>query len=167
MMPSKLRLASILLVATLIVVAGCLMLVSKVNAQGGFKISLVSQHVAGTSSNLGTIVFNGVPYTLPNSVSGTATYPITYNPVPGTYFVRWEFTDLGGGPPTSYIKDPNSATTEVHVDSNLILRAIYGGTAASVGGVLLPTNAFMTLVPYLVAIGLVATAVVAVKKRRN
>jgi hypothetical protein len=37
----------------------------------------------------------------------------------------------------------------------------------SVGGVVLPTNTFMIFAPYLALIGLVATAAVAVKKRRN
>jgi len=37
----------------------------------------------------------------------------------------------------------------------------------SVGGVVMPTNTFMALAPYLAMIGLFATAAVAVKKRRN
>jgi len=41
-------------------------------------------------------------------------------------------------------------------------------TTRAVGGVVVPTNTYMTLAPYLAVIGLVATtAGVAIKKRRN
>jgi len=49
------------------------------------------------------------------------------------------------------------------------ITAIYQkiGLRAYVGGVVMPTNIFMILAPYLAVIGLVATAAVAIKKRRN
>jgi len=41
------------------------------------------------------------------------------------------------------------------------------GQSAYVGGVVLPTNNLTMLAPYLATIGLVATTVVAIKKRRR
>ena len=48
---------------------------------------------------------------------------------------------------------------------DLMIRALVEST--SVGGIIAPTNKFLTLAPYLTLIGLIATAAVAVKKRRN
>jgi len=52
------------------------------------------------------------------------------------------------------------------VGLNNMIRALVEGSGG-VGGVVLPTNTLTVLVPYFVVIGLVATAAVAIKKRRN
>jgi len=49
---------------------------------------------------------------------------------------------------------------------DILIRAVIE-PVGGVGGVVLPTNTLAVLVPYLAVIGLVATATVAVKKRRN
>jgi len=51
-------------------------------------------------------------------------------------------------------------------DGDLLIRALVE-PQGGVGGIVLPTNTYLTLAPYLAVIGLVATVAVAVKKRRN
>ena len=65
--------------------------------------------------------------------------------------------------------NPNAKSTTVFIPlitGSGTLTAVYRSERPiSVGGVIMPMNSLMTLVPYLAVIGLVAT--VAVKKRRN
>ena len=141
-------------------------------------VSLESRHESGATSNLGTITFDSIGYALPTSFQTPYfNHPITYNPAPGYSFVRWEvvITD-DDGPPSSYVGDPNAQTTYVHVDSSIILRAIYSGEGSRtpsgqryVGGEVFSANKLAVLSPYVALIGLagvVASAAVLVKRRK-
>ena len=163
-MASKFRLVPVLLLAVLIVVAGCSMLTPKANA--GIVISWSSQQDNMATQNLGTITLSpGDTFGLPANLGllGSTT-PLTYNPAPGYYFVMWKI----GGPLS--VANPYSQSTTLSIvagSGEAIVAAIYSAhPPGSVGGIVLPTNTFMTFAPYLAMIGLVATtAAVAIKKR--
>jgi len=55
----------------------------------------------------------------------------------------------------------------VWTEGDIMIRALVDLVIGGVGGVVLPTNTLTILAPYLAMIGLVATAAIAVKKRRN
>jgi hypothetical protein len=87
-MSSKLRFASVLLVATLIVVAGCSVLMPNVYAV--WHVTLQSRQDNGATTNKGTITVQPTVFNLPFDWSGgLASYSITYNPASGYVFVRW------------------------------------------------------------------------------
>jgi hypothetical protein len=68
----------------------------------------------------------------------------------------------------SYSREPPAFLWVVSGSADLMIRAVVDliGRGA-VGGVVVPTNTFTVLAPYLAVIGLVATTAIAVKKRRN
>jgi len=167
-----LRLISVVLVATSMVVAGCSMLMPAVMADyhGDFK----STEDTGVTSNLGKIRFADctVPppgdYSLPQVGlgvgSGTPPYTatITYLPASGYRFVKW---GTSGG---ASVANPLSQTTVLTLtQGGYTVTAVYQKGESSVGGVVLPANTSIALAPYLVMIGLVVTAAIAVKKRKN
>ena len=90
-------------------------------------ISLESRHESGASSNLGTITFDSTTHNLPTSFGPTyGDHPITYNPLLGYSFLRWEI--VATGTPSSMVIDPNAQTTSIHLDSSTTLRAVYTGS---------------------------------------
>jgi len=164
---SRVRLVAVLLAAMLIAVAGCSLLAPKANANGRVKLTLTSRHeTLSFCINLGKIDFRAMPatvYSLPATVDAPfGEARATFIPPDGCEFVRWEITGEG-----NKLAEPNSVSTRVDIMSTGTLTAIYRGGCCGVGGVVLPTNTYMTLAPYLAVIGLVAAAAVAVKRRRN
>jgi len=164
---SRVRLLRVLLVATLMVVAGCSMLALKTNAQG-YQLLLRGRHQDGVCSNVGTILVEGKPYPLPATlpITGPAQWSIDYNPpagTPGCDFVRWETEG------SLIVRNPQNKVNVLLVDGPGTLYVVYRGTCCSVGGVITPTNPLIALAPYLAMIGLVATLPIAyaVKKRSN
>ena len=171
-MSAKLRLASVLLVAALMVVAGSSMLMPPVAA--GARVELVELHskqANGASSYIGHIsailLPNNPPVTIVFSGSkivqtfATGMWTFLYVPASGFIFLRWDVLGVG---PISDLKS-NPATFIIVGESGAVIWAIYG--VPGVGGVIRPINTYMALTPYLAVIGLVATAAVAIKKRRN
>jgi len=163
---SRERLIAVLLAATLIAVAGCSLLAPKANAQG-FQITIQSRQVNGATVNLGMVSWaGGVPFVLPRTGGvGPGQVQIQYYPAAGYYFVKWESS-------TTQITfaNINMNPTTVTLGTGAadgIITAVYQQAGLSVGGVILPANTYMTLVPYLVMIGLVATTAIAIRKRRN
>jgi len=110
------------------------------------------------------MTIQGKTYPLPNNLAAWygETYQIRFDPPPGCVFVRWEVTGTA-----NTVKEPSAQATELHVDYPGTLTAVFRGTCCSVGGVVMPTSTYMTVAPYLAVIGLVVTAAVAVKKRRD
>ena len=178
----KFRLVSVLLVAALMVVAGSAVLTPKANAANGFMVGFQSKEEGGGSTNLGIISFSGtLRFSLPRApslVGGSGV--VEYFPAPGYEFVRWESAGLlviavtvggraGAAAPATPITfdDPKSARTTAKIEGDGVIIAVYQRGRGYVGGVVLPTNTFMTLAPYLAVVGLVATTAVAIKKRRN
>ena len=166
------RLISVVLVATLMVVAGCSMLMPAVMADyhGDFK----STEDTGVTSNLGKINFKDCTVPVPGDYSlpqiglgvgipgGPYTATITYLPASGYRFVKW---GTSGG---ASVANPLSQTTVLTLtEGGYTVTAVYQKGESSVGGIVLPANTSIALAPYLVMIGLVAIAGVAVKKRRN
>jgi len=84
-------------------------------------ITLSSKHYYGTNNNLGTIVFDGVEYTLPTTIYKVqGTYTVKYNPASGYAFKYWtqEYGNL-------YFEDIGANPTNVTVNGDDILYAIY------------------------------------------
>jgi len=169
-MSSKLRLASLLFIVMLLAVIGCLALIPGAQANGYGGITFQSVENNGASSYKGKIkmtfggttviiTFAGVP--IPPIWLSDPIWMIEYIPDAGYFFHRWETEGAISVP------SPNSNPTSMTVVSQGVLRAVYGRTPPSVGGVIMTTNTFTALTPYLTVIGLVATAAVAVKKRRD
>ena len=106
----------------------------------------------------------GYTYQLPNSVVflDDQHYEIMCNPPAGCSFVRWE---VAGG--NIIVRDPKAQTAMVRVDSAGNLRAVYSAGCCRVGGVIAPTNALITIAPYLALISLVATTGVAATVKRK
>ena len=83
-------------------------------------VHLESLEDTGTTTNLGTITFDGSTYSLPNDVSKPAgTYPAQYNPPSGYVFDHWE---VSGG---VSVADPNAWSTSATITGSGTLRAIY------------------------------------------
>jgi hypothetical protein len=163
-MPSKFRLVSVFLVAMLMVVAGCSMLVRKASANGAQNnVNGDSRQDSGATLNLGSMTVAGFQKNLPNAwaLVGSGSWSLAYTPAPGYYFVKWQVV----GP--IVIADPNAQSTTFTLTGDGTITAIYSNRPPSVGGVAVPTNTFMILAPYLAMIGLIATAAIAIKKRRN
>jgi hypothetical protein len=110
------------------------------------------------------------PYNLPyNTRVPAGDHKIRFIPPPGFYFVAWEVDGVYRPFEHTELNLYGSAAGLGHPDDPTVT-AIYQkiGQSAYVGGVVMPTNTFMILMPYLALIGLVAaTATVAIKKRRS
>jgi hypothetical protein len=152
----------------LIVAIGCSVLAPKANANGGTLYTFQSRQVNGATVNLGAITIDGAPsYTPLPAIAGwvPGSYSLTYIPAAGYYFVKWE-----SSVPWITFSAPNVNPTTVTFPAAAgggTITVVYQQVGLSVGGVLLPTNTFMILAPCFVVIGLVATAAVAIKRRRN
>lgn len=164
-MSSKLRFVSVLLVAALTVIAGSAMVAPRISAQA--MQTFQSRQVNGATVNLGAITMNGAPpYTPLPAIAGwlPGSYPLTYTPAAGYYFVRWESSI-----PAITFSNPNMNPTTVTLAAGVsggTITAVYQQIGQLVGGVVLPTNTFMSLTPYLALIGLVATVAVASRRKR-
>lgn len=86
--------------------------------------------------NLGTTIFNSIPYTLANTINNVAfqTYNINYTPAAGFQFLNWATT---GG---LAVANPNVAATTVSVSGNGNLTAVYGDIQAPVVTQVSPAN---------------------------
>jgi len=168
-MSSKLRFVSVFLVASLIVIAGSVVLMPKVSAQPAYLVQFSSQQDNLATTNLGTMQFGppvnmlvGLPF---GQIFGAISCSLTYNPVAGYFFVSWQTT---GG---VSVNNPNAQSTTLTIDGPGTVTAVYklpGSVApAAVGGVILPTSTLAILAPYLALIGLVAASGVAVAVRRR
>ena len=157
---SRVRLVAVLLVATLIVLAGCSMLTPKANA---IICNLLSKDAGTYSRNLGKIRIGDNVFSLPNSFLHPDGYSLEYF-LPSTEcsFVRWE---TSGG---VTVNDPTQRITRINIAGDGTLTAVYS-CGRLVGGVVTSVNPLMALAPYFALIGLVATLPIAyaVKKRRN
>jgi len=162
----KVRLASILLIVTLAVVAGYSM--QAVHAE--VEITLGSRQFNWASMNLGQMYLDGQgPYNLPyNTRVPGGKHVFRFIPPPGYFFVAWEvngeFRPFENTPVHEY--GPEAGLGH---EGDPTIVAVYqrNGLPAYVGGVVLPTNTWAIFAPYLAMIGLVASAAVAAKKRRN
>jgi hypothetical protein len=168
---SKFRLISIFLVATLIVVAGCSIVAFRANAQTQmpYKVLLRQRHQAGACVNVGTITVDRTPYALPATVMLAVGDHALEVPLPsGCEFVMWELegaVSINGGDQGRAVA-PDTYVLTVRGEGTV--RLVNKGSCCGVGGIMAPANPIITLAPYLVAVGLIATtAAVAVKRRRN
>ena len=166
-MRSRLRLSHLVLVATLIIVAGS----SIRTAHATVDITLNSRQYNGASVNLGQMLLDGQgPYNLPyNTRVPAGNHKIRFIPPAGFYFVVWELDGVVRPFEHTELNLYGSAAGLGHPDDPTVT-AIYQkiGQSAYVGGVVLSTNTMTVLAPYLAVISLVATVgVIAVKKRRN
>jgi parallel beta-helix repeat protein len=85
-----------------------------------YDVNLQSGQDDGSTSNLGTIVFDGSTYHLPNAaVEPSGTYTASYNPASGYVFVSWQ---TSGG---ITVADSSSQSTSATVSSDGTLRAVY------------------------------------------
>jgi len=99
---------------------GTLRAIYKTRPPPAYDVNLMSRQDDGSTSNLGTIVFDGSTYHLPNAaVKPSGTYPASYSPASGYKFVRWE---TSGG---IAVTDSNSQSTAATVTGGGVLRAIY------------------------------------------
>ena len=161
-MLSKSRAVSVLLMAVFIALISCSISAPTTNAAGFIKFR--SKHMNSVSSNIGMIMLDGKPFPLPIdlNVGNVQEHPISFIlSVAGCEFVMWE---VEGG---VTVRDPRAQTTMLTAGGDGTLTAVYKGICGPVGGAVLPTNTYITLAPYLALIGLIVTAAVAVKKRRN
>jgi len=162
-MLGKLRIVSIFVVATLIVVAGCSIL-AKANGPT-YNVRLRARHQDLVCYDIGTIVVDAVPHPVPSTfaVASGVDHPIDFVAPAGCDFVMWEVE--GGVFIRGAVGAPKAA---MYVTGDGTLRVVFRGICCrSVGGVV-PANPYMILTPYLAMVGLVATtAAVIVKKRRN
>ena len=182
MQSNRFRPVSVLLVTTLIAVAGYSILAPKADAVNGFMVGFQSKEERGGSTNLGIISFSStLRFSLPRApslVGGSGV--VEYFPALGYEFVRWESTGIDTSTTVTFdgkagvvsgsitFDDPKSARTTANIQGDGVIIAVYQRGRGYVGGVVGPTNTYITLAPYLAVIGLVAVAAtVAVKKRRN
>jgi parallel beta-helix repeat protein len=86
----------------------------------GFVVHLESSQDTGGSVNLGSTIFDGITYSLPNDVTkSSGTYSIGYNNASGYVFYQWE-TTLGVS-----VANPNLCSTTATVSGSGTLRARY------------------------------------------
>ena len=159
---TRLRLTPVLLIATLAVVAGF----SMQTAHAAIEVTLNSRQYDGSTKNLGQMYLDGQgPYNLPYGTRVLAGFHrVRFIPPAGFYFVKWESS---GVTTSNEESNPNDVTFPPGNDPTITAVYQRNGLPAYVGGVVLPTNNLTVLAPYLAMIGLVATAAVAAKKRRN
>jgi parallel beta-helix repeat protein len=90
-------------------------------------VHLESRQDNDASSNLGTITFDSIPYSLPNDITKPAdTYPIEYTPVPSYEFDHWEYTLMVS------VTDPYAQTTTATITGEGTLTAIFRVVATPV-----------------------------------
>ena len=129
-----------------------------------YTIHLESGEDTDSTTNLGTITFDGSTYSLPTDVSKAAgSYPARYNPASGYVFDHWERT---GGVSVSAAND-NPTTVTVSGDGTL--RAVYvSSPPPPVGGFEAPFHTLVMLAPWiLLALAAFAAIVVARRKRKH
>jgi len=171
-MSGKFRLVSVLLVATLIILAGCSIMAFRANAQTQqfYRVLLRQRHQNGACVDVGTIVIDQTPHPLPATVMlAYGDHQLAVSLPSGCEFVMWE---LEGG---VYINGDSRFQATVlnswvlSVRGEGTVRLVNRGTGCcGVGGIVAETQTFTFLTPYLIAVGLIATtAAVAVKKRRD
>jgi len=153
------------LLVTFVVLISCSALLPKANAVT--EINLESRESNVASMNKGTITLASNTYSLPNGPfeAPSGSFQITYNPVSGFRFVRWE-TEGGLS-----FDNSNSQTTTVNLIQEtgpVTIIAVYE-FATPVGGVVESVNKIALVTPFLALAGLVVavSAVVVAKKRRN
>jgi hypothetical protein len=126
-------------------------------------VDLGSLEENAATSNLGMINLWGFDYSLPESGAPfSSPSTVTYYPVAGYKFVRWESSDLTIG-------DPSSPSTTIEAAGHVpVLTAIYQRLGA-VGGVSTPTNKLEIIWPYLALTGLIAaiSTVYVIKRRQD
>jgi len=169
----RLRLTAVLLIVTLVVVAGCSMRTAKAAVEKD--LTLNSRQYNGATENLGQMYLDGQgPYNLPHNTRVLAgTHMISFIPPVGFYWVALEIVAPTGKDtivvnPFLFERTPRVPCLISEEDPTVT--AVYQqiGLPAYVGGVLLPTSTYAIFAPYLAVICLVAAAAaVAVKKRRN
>lgn len=162
MMMSRSRVVSVFLVAVLIALVGCSISAFRADA-AIFRVALGSRHEQYICFNLGTIVIEQTPYPLPGAValSDAQTYAIRFLNPTGCDFVSWEPTG------SVAIRDKKNPVSVLTVTGEGTVTVVYNGICCrSVGGVV-PTNTYMALAPYLALVGLVATTIYIVDKKRR
>jgi hypothetical protein len=168
-MSSRFRLVSVLLVATLIVVAGCSIIAFRANAQTQtlYRVLLRQRHQNGACIDIGTITVDRTPYALPATLMLPTGDHSLEAPLPsGCEFVMWEVEGAVSVNQGNHALAPDTYVLTVRGEGTV--RLVNRGSCCGVGGVVSETNTFTVLAPYLVAVGLIATtAAVAVKRRRN
>jgi len=98
-------------------------------------INLNSVQDTGETSNKGTITFDGVEYTLPNTILKPAgTYVAQYNPVLPYPFVKWQ---VSGG---ISVSDPFANPTNVTVSDDGTLTAVYRYQVYKIVGICIDEN---------------------------
>ncbi len=108
---------SIVLLVTFALLLGTL---SSMRGRSLKGINLESEEDTGASTNLGTITFDGVPYSLPDEISKTiGTYSTEYFAYAGHLFDHWETTGLVS------VSDPNANPTNVTVSGDGTLKPVY------------------------------------------
>jgi len=164
-MRSNSRAVSVLLVAILIALVGCSISAFRTDAQTTYRVLLRAKHQDLLCFDIGTIVVESRPYVVPTTLAvdpAQNRLRITAVLVPGCDFVMWE---LEGPLVVRSTKELDTLLT-VNGDGGT-LRLVYKGTCCRYVGGVVPTNSYMALAPYLAVIGLIATAAVAVRKRRD
>jgi len=172
LMLGKSRAISVILVATLIALVGCSISAFRTNANGTFNVRLRGRHQNRGCHDIGNIEIDYEPYKIPTTLAvASGQHALSAGILRGCEFVMWEVEGQLG------VSNPNAMETKLTVNGDGTLRVVYRdrGTIETccpewrgVGGVVVPTNAYMTLAPYLAVIGLVAVAAtVAAKKRRK
>jgi len=157
------KIVTLLLLGTLVVLAGCSTLMPKANAIPW--ITLESRESNDASTNLGTITVAGTTYDpLPNGLlASSIDFEVAYTSASGFRFVKWESEGI------ATFDDPNSQTTQAHIQDvgDVTIRAVY--ESIPVGGHFVPVNKLAILSPYLALIGLVGavTAAVVTTRRRK
>jgi len=161
-MRSNSRAVSVFLVATLIAVAGCSISAFRTDA-ATFNVLLRARHADLLCFDIGTIVVENTPHNIPTTVAVAAYQQvrIRFLLVPGCDFVAWEVEG------SLDVRDKKSLDTFLTANGDGTLRVVYRGTCCRYVGGVVPTNTYMALAPYLAVIGLIATAAVAVRKRRD
>ncbi|MDG6223231.1 MAG: DUF2341 domain-containing protein [Candidatus Bathyarchaeota archaeon] len=92
-----------------------------------YGVDLGSIQDPDTTSNLGTITFDGTPYALPDTVNVEAsTYTITYTPAEGYQFSHW--TQTG----SITVNEVNAATTTTTITGTGTITAVYTETTVPV-----------------------------------
>jgi len=109
-----------------------------------FTISLESRQDTGATSNLGTITFDGIPYSLPTSVSKPAgSYQALYNPASGYTFVGWETS--GSVSVSSSTDNPTTVT----ITGDGTLKAVFSDTTPPIVNIIYPIEGAYLNVPCL------------------
>ena len=91
-----------------------------------YTVHLESAEDTAASTNLGTITFDGVSYTLPDDVSkAVGTYQAQYFGGVGYVFDSWETTGLVS------VSDVNANPVQVTVSGDGTLKAVYSGVAVA------------------------------------